>query len=137
MQVIIDTNVFITSIGKVSPYRWLFDKIISGELTLCISNDIFFEYWEVLESQTSPEIAQNIANFLVIIPSVQFINPFIKWDLFTADTDDNKFVDCAICAGAECIITYDTHFNVLKEIPFPSVKAVTPEEFKSIYLSPK
>lgn len=136
VQVIIDTNVFITSIGKVSSYRWLFDKIISGELTLCISNDIFFEYWEVLESQTTPEIAQNIANFLVINPSVQFVNPFIKWDLITVDTDDNKFVDCAISAGVECIITHDTHFNILKDIPFPSVKAITPEEFKSIYLSP-
>lgn len=137
MQVIIDTNVFINSIGTASPYRWLFDKIISGELTLCISNDIFFEYWEVLEAKTTPEIAQNIANFLVIIPSVQFINPFIKWDLIIADPDDNKFVDCAISSGAECIITHDVHFKVLKEVSFPSVKAITPEEFKSIYLSAK
>ena len=106
MQVVIDTNVFITSIGKISPYRWLFDKVISGELTLCLSNDIFFEYWEILDNHTTPEIAQNIANFLVTIPSVQFINPInpiIKWGLISADPDDNKFVDCAISARAECI----------------------------------
>jgi putative PIN family toxin of toxin-antitoxin system len=137
VQVVIDTNVFINSIGTASPYRWLFDKIISGELTLCISNDIFFEYWEVLETKTTPGIAQNIANFLVIIPAVQFVNPFIKWDLIAVDPDDNKFVDCAISARAECIITHDAHFNILKEGTFPSVKAVTPEEFKSIYLAPK
>lgn len=47
--IVVDTNVFINSIGKISPYRWLLDKIISGEFTLCISNDIFYEYWEVLE----------------------------------------------------------------------------------------
>lgn len=134
MQVVIDTNVFINAIGTTSPYRWLFDKIILGEVTLSISNDIFFEYWEVLDLQTTPEIAQNIANFLVTIPSVQFINPFIKWDLIGADPDDNKFVDCAISAGAECIITHDAHFKILKEIPFPSVKAITPEGFKNIYL---
>lgn len=135
MQIVVDTNVFINSIGTQSPYRWLFDKIISGELTLSISNDIFFEYWEVLEAQTTPEIAQNTANFLVIIPSVQFINPFIKWNLITADPDDNKFADCAISAGAECIITHDSHFRVLKDLSFPSVKVLTPEEFKSIFQS--
>jgi uncharacterized protein len=135
VQIVVDTNVFINSIGTLSPYRWLFNKIISGELTLSISNDIFFEYWEVLEAQTTPEIAQNIANFLVIIPSVQFINPFIKWNLITADPDDNKFADCAISAGAECIITHDSHFKVLKDLSFPSVKVLTPEEFKSILQS--
>ncbi|MEI9908921.1 MAG: PIN domain-containing protein [Bacteroidota bacterium] len=68
VQIVVDTNVFINAIGKISPYRWIFDKIISGEFTLCISNEIFYEYWEVLDEQTTPEIADNIANFLVTIP---------------------------------------------------------------------
>ena len=76
MQIVVDTNVFINSIGKISPYRWIFDKIISGEFTLCMSNEIFYEYWEVLEEQVTPEIADNIANFLVTIPSVKFIQPY-------------------------------------------------------------
>ena len=97
-----------------------------------ISNDVFFEYWEMLESQPTREIAQNIVNFLVTIPSVQFINPFIKWDLIAADPDNKKFVDCAISARAKCLITHDGHFKVLKEVFFPSI---TPEEFKSIYLN--
>jgi uncharacterized protein len=133
VQIVVDTNVFINIIGTKSPYRWIFDKIISGELTLCISNDIFFEYWEVLDDQTTPTVAENIANFLAIIPSVKLITPFIKWELIVADPDDNKFVDCAISAGAECIITHDTHFDVLKKTPFPSVRILSPEEFKAIY----
>jgi putative PIN family toxin of toxin-antitoxin system len=133
VQIVVDTNVFINAIGKISPYRWIFDKIISGEFTLCISNEIFYEYWEVLDEQTTPEIADNIANFLVTIPSVKFIQPFINWNLMTVDEDDNKFADCAINSGAECIITRDGHFNVLKKIPFPSVKVFTPEEFQVLY----
>jgi uncharacterized protein len=133
VQIVVDTNVFINAIGKISPYRWIFDKIISGEFTLCISNEIFYEYWEVLDEQTTPEIADNIANFLVTIPSVKFSQPFINWNLIAADEDDNKFADCAINAGAECIITRDAHFNVLTKIPFPSVKVFTPEEFQEIY----
>lgn len=133
MQIVVDTNVLINAIGKISPYRWIFDKIILGEFTLCISNEIFYEYWEVLEEQTTSEIADNIANFLVTIPSVKFVKPFINWNLISIDEDDNKFVDCAINGGAECIITQDAHFNILKRIPFPSVKVFTPEEFERIY----
>jgi putative PIN family toxin of toxin-antitoxin system len=133
VQIVVDTNVFINAIGKISPYRWIFDKIISGEFTLCITNDIFYEYWEVLEEKTTPEIADNIANFLVTIPSVKFIKPFIYWNLILTDEDDNKFVDCAISAGAECIITQDAHFNILKRTSFPSLKVFTPEEFVRIY----
>lgn len=137
MQLVVDTNVFINTIGTKSPYRWIFDKIVSGDFILCISNDIFFEYWEILETQTNSEVAENIANFLVVIPSVKLVNPFIKWNLINADLDDNKFVDCAICAGAECIITHDAHFNILKSISFPSVNVLSPEEFSQGYQTAK
>ena len=33
----------------------------------------------------------------------------------------NKFVDCAIVANADFIVSEDSHFNVLKSIPFPRV----------------
>ena len=137
MHIVVDTNVFINIIGTTSPYRWIFDKIISGELTLCISNEIFYEYWEVLEAQANPEVAENISNFLVIMPSIKLIIPFIKWNLIVADPDDNKFVDCAISAGAECIITHDAHFNVLKNISFPSVMVISPENFDEVFRSMK
>jgi predicted nucleic acid-binding protein len=71
VQIVVDTNVFINIIGTKSPYRWIFDKIISGEFSLCISNDIFFEYWEVLEIQTNSKIAENIANFLAVIHPIR------------------------------------------------------------------
>jgi uncharacterized protein len=137
VQIVVDTNVFINAIGTQSPYRWIFDKILSGDIILCISNDIFFEYWEVLEAHTNSQVAENIANFLAVTPSVKLIAPFIKWELIETDPDDNKFVDCSISAGAECIITHDKHFAVLKDVPFPSVKVFSPEDFKRIYESAK
>jgi hypothetical protein len=32
--------------------------------------------------------------------------------------------DCAIVANAECVVTNDSHFDVLATIPFPRVKVV-------------
>ncbi|WP_417570360.1 PIN domain-containing protein [Phocaeicola coprocola] len=47
----------------------------------------------------------------------------------TADQDDNKFVDCAITANAEYIVTEDHHFNELKNISFPSVAIINLKDF--------
>ena len=49
--------------------------------------------------------------------------------LIVADPDDNKFVDCAISANAEFIVTNDSHFDVLSAIPFPQVAVKSIDEF--------
>ena len=55
--------------------------------------------------------------------------PHYRFHLITADQDDNKFVDCAIAANAEYIVTEDHHFNELKNISFPSVAIINLKDF--------
>jgi predicted nucleic acid-binding protein len=52
--------------------------------------------------------------------------------LIYVDEDDNKFVDCAVAANADFILTSDKHFRVLKDIPFPKVKVISLEEFEKL-----
>lgn len=40
-----------------------------------------------------------------------------------------KFVDCAISANADYIVTEDSHFNRLKQITFPRLMVLTLDEF--------
>ncbi len=49
IKIVLDTNILIAIIGTKSPFRWIFDKIIAGKFILCISNEILFEYQEILE----------------------------------------------------------------------------------------
>ena len=56
-------------------------------------------------------------------------DPHFRFGLIEQDPDDNKFVDCAIVAGAEYIVSEDAHFRVLETIPFPSVSVKRLEEF--------
>lgn len=42
---------------------------------------------------------------------------------------DNKFIDCAIAANADYIVTNDKHFNVVKNIDFPKVNILSIQEF--------
>ncbi len=69
------------------------------------------------------------------IPSADFIPHFafliqdIHFGLIETDPDDNKFVDCAVAADAENIVTNDSHFNILKQIDWPKITVITIKEF--------
>ena len=54
---------------------------------------------------------------------------YYHFGLIEADADDNKFVDCAIAADAEYIVTNDTHFNILKHIDWPTLNVISIKEF--------
>ncbi len=60
------------------------------------------------------------------------VNPNYRFNLITTDPDDNKFVDCAIVAGATYIVSNDRHFEELKKYDFPKVDVRKLSEFLSI-----
>lgn len=66
---------------------------------------------------------------LLTLYNVEEIIPVFNWKLISQDPDNNKFVDCAIAANADYIVTNDKHFNVLKDIAFPKVNIITLQEF--------
>lgn len=53
-------------------------------------------------------------------------------NVITIDPDDNKFVDCAIIAGATYIVSNDHHFSELEHYDFPKVEVRTLSEFLGI-----
>jgi predicted nucleic acid-binding protein len=64
--------------------------------------------------------------------NVVFAHPAFRFNLIAADPDDNKFVDCAIVANADYIVSQDKHFDILKKIDFPKVNIIRIEEFARI-----
>lgn len=74
-------------------------------------------------------MTNNIAELFAIIPVVEQVNVYYNWQLIHVDPDDNKFVDLAIAANADFLVTNDTHFNVLKTVDFPEVKILSADEF--------
>lgn len=133
MRIVLDTNVFIACIGKASPFRWIFDAIIDGRFTLCLSNEILLEYHEILSTRTTPEIAENIANFLTVYPYVAHTDIYYSWQIISEDPDDNKFVDCMIASNAICIVSNDRHFRPYRNFDFPPLKVLTTAEFEATF----
>lgn len=131
-RIVLDTNCLLMSLPSISPYHRVWTSILMEHITICVTNDILLEYLEIIAQKTSQTIASNIVSTIISLPNVEFITPFYKFGLIEKDPDDNKFVDCAIAAGAEYIVSNDAHFNVLKHISFPRLNVITIQEFSLI-----
>ena len=66
------------------------------------------------------------------LPNVHFVKKYYFWQLIEADPDDNKFVDCAIAAGANFLISNDKHFKVINDYPYFNIQLVKLKEFQSL-----
>ena len=127
--VVIDTNCLLQIISKNSPYRPIWDAFLFGRFTLCVSEEILNEYQEILEQQITPTVAENVVMLLLNQMNVQLVDPHFRMGIITADPDDNKFVDCAFAAGADYLVSEDSHFRMLHDTPFPHLNLVTLDEF--------
>lgn len=136
MRIVLDTNVLLVSIPQRSPYRNIFDALLEKRYTLLLTNTILTEYEEIIALKTTPSITQHIVNMLLNLSNVEKIEVFFKWNLIEADADDNKFSDCAIAGNADFLVTQDRHFNVLKDIDFPKVVLLKPQEFIDLLKHP-
>ena len=87
------------------------------QFALCISNDILTEYQEIIGQKTTPEIAENVISLILHHPLTELYDPKFRFGFITKDADDNKFVDCAIIANAQYIVSDDVHFDELKQLP--------------------
>lgn len=129
MKVVIDTNVLLMSIPRISKYRPIFDKLLKGNYRLAISEGILQEYLEIIGRKTTGQIAQNLGELLMSLENVDKTEIYFRWNLIQADPDDNKFVDCAVSARVRFVVTNDNHFKELKTIDFPPVEVINADEF--------
>lgn len=127
--VVVDTNCLLRMIPLRSKYRPAWESFLDGKYILCVSNEIVSEYMEILTAKVSSTFAENIVGAILRSPFVRRFDPQFHFNLIEADPDDNKFVDCAIIANADFIVSEDSHFRVLKTIPFPKVNVLTLDEF--------
>lgn len=128
-KVVLDTNCLIQSIPPRSSYRRIWDSMFDGTNILCVTTSILEEYEEILERLTDESTAKYIVDAIVSNPHTQFVNTFYNFNLIVSDPDDNKFVDCAIAAGAKYIVTEDHHYDILKWKDFPGLAIVGLDDF--------
>ncbi len=133
MRIVLDTNCLVPVIVPGSPSNDVWQAFRKGLYTLCVSTEILLEYEEILMYLTNDrEFTSLVIEAISNSPNVVKITPHYHFNLITADPDDNKFVDCAITAGAAYIVSNDKHFKELEKYDFPKVDVRTLKEFVDI-----
>ncbi len=75
--------------------------------------------------------ADDVMEFLEVAPNVEWVRAAYRWRLVTADPDDDKFVDCAVAAGAT-VVSEDRHFDPVRDLDFPPLRVVGIEGFRRL-----
>lgn len=139
MLVVVDTNVMIAAMARQSPIAPLFRAIAKGQLSLGITAAIVLEYEEIAAERGGPAFAAKVMHWLSLVcaswGTIQEANPAYQFRVITSDPDDNKFVDCAITANADFIITRDSDYAPLVGSGYKP-QPIAPEEFIARYLKP-
>lgn len=137
MRVCIDTNVLLQLFGTTRPYARIADALQQGRLELAVSNEILLEYQEILTRLSGRARWEMVWRFLEGISrlygNVLYVEPHFRFRVITADPDDDKFVDCAIAAEADFIVTHDQHFGALQSSGYKP-RPIDPLSFVSAHL---
>ena len=127
-RLVFDTNTLIQCVSRRSRYHELWLSLLDGRNQLCVTTEILAEYAEILERKTTATFAALVLDVITNNPYTLFITPYFKFNVITADPDDNKFVDCAVAANAHFIVTDDHHYDVLLDMDFPKVSIIKLDE---------
>lgn len=135
LRVLLDTNVLVVSLARHLKYHWVFERLVAGEYQLIVTNEILTEYQEQIAKRYGLPYTEAQLDFLLLLPNVVGVTPFYRWRLIKDDPDDDKFVDAAVAANADYIVTNDKHFRLLQDLDFPPVRTVTLDAFEVLLQS--
>lgn len=131
-KAIIDTNVWISGLfwGGV-PFRIL-EKVYSNSIYSCFSSETFKEWSDKVKA-----IAQTIGRIDLYIRDRKLIGKnslfFVPKEpiVICRDPNDNKFLEAAIAAEADFLISGDRDLFLLKKIK--ETRIITPTRFLKLF----
>jgi uncharacterized protein len=133
IKVVIDANVFVSAIlkPKSKPDR-IIDLVKQGSIALAISPEILTEIRKVLlYPKIRKEIklsTREIGEALAQVAQIAIITPGkIRINAIDNDPKDNRYLECAVEARADFIISGDHHLRDLKT--FQGITIIDPTTF--------
>jgi len=132
MNIVIDTNVFVSGLFfGGTPYRIL-KAWGAGQCALFVTNEILVEYERVIRelSCKKPQFHPDAA-LIHIRKNARLIKPVRLPDQVCTDADDDKFIACALSAEA-IVITGDK--ALLRTAGYKGSVVLSPAAFELKYL---
>jgi putative PIN family toxin of toxin-antitoxin system len=125
MRAVIDTNVFVSGVlgGQLAA---VLDLWRAGRFTLVVSDEIVYEYLEVLRRPKfalPPTVVESIGAYL--IQKAEFVIPVEPLSVVVDDPKDDKFIEAAVAGEVDLIVSGDKHLLKLgtyRQIPISTAR---------------
>lgn len=130
-KIIIDTNVFVSALIQRSyPHHIVIDVFSNDKIELCISEELFAEYFNVLNRKKFSKYPDFITNAQAILVDIEKMAvkfyPTVRLEIIH-DADDNKLLELLETCNADFLITGNTNDFTMQE--YKGTKIITPKEY--------
>ena len=127
LKVVIDTSIFIASLWK-GKSRDMVELWKKGKITLCVSKAILKEYLYIIPRfNMLKKEAGELLSLFEARKNIEMVSPSKRLKIIKEDLADNKFLECAVEARAEYILSADKHLRDIGE--YEGVKIVSSGSF--------
>lgn len=134
MTVVIDTNVVLSAFLYGGMPKQILQMVLSGSIELASSESLLNEIRGVLHRPKFGLSAQFIQSILSEYSGIaKWKEPIEHFSIVQDDPNDNQFIDCAVAAKADYLITGDKHLQKLAV--FRMVKIISVDSFLELIAS--
>jgi uncharacterized protein len=135
-KIVIDTNVLVSSLIQRSyPYHIVIEIFSNDKIQVCLSDELFTEYFNVLNREKFSKFPDFIANAQALLIDIEKIAvryiPTVRLEIIK-DLDDNKLLELVETCHADFLITGNTNDFTLSD--YKGTKIVTPKEYWTDYM---
>lgn len=130
IRVVLDTNIIVSAlIAKQGASAAIFEEIVTGKIENYTCKEIIEELKEVFERKEITKRTDNKARTFVLENYLEnSVMIAKKTEIKLAEHEsDNKFIETAVDADADYVVSGDHHLINLKK--FMDIKIVKPKEF--------
>jgi putative PIN family toxin of toxin-antitoxin system len=131
MTVVLDTNVILSAIFLGGKPRQILGAALGGSMRLFVSEPIIAELQRVMQRPKfgiSAQFVQTVVSELTAV--AEWVEPTKHLEVVDDDPTDNQFIDCAVAANVDYLVTGDSH--LLKLGQYGNTRIVNADAFITI-----
>ena len=133
MRIVLDTNVFVSGVFFGGPPHAVLSAWRDGRVRLVLSPEILDEYQRVGAELARDYPGVELEPFLQLLAAEAEICAASPLQTPVCDDpDDDKFLACAVAAGATCIVSGDKHLRRVSG--YQGIQVLTPRAFVDKHL---
>jgi putative PIN family toxin of toxin-antitoxin system len=127
LRLVIDTNVLISSFFGGNP-KEVMDLWSRGSALICLTQEVLEEYLRVMARlPIAPQTKRRLVAILQEKRNIEMVIASKHYAVIREDPEDDKFIDCAVEAKADYIISGDEHLLRVKS--YRGIPICSPKEF--------